>query len=148
MLNQLETLRQSVETVVGLSRKTAAPFSMRWGLYVGNSLYPHVRRVYFQHFQQLLFGPGAGESWCRRLRRFPLRPDPTISIGPAYDTLKAYLITTSNHDKSTVAFLSPVLLKAWAAGRDIDQARMELAQKAVRFLQRAVARRESLLLGE
>jgi type VI secretion system protein ImpL len=131
MLNKLETLRQSVETLSDY-RENGAPFSMRWGLYVGNSLYPDVRRIYFQHFQQLLFGE-AQTKLVQTLSSLPGAPGPTDQYGPPYDTLKAYLITTSNHDKSTSLFLPPVLMNAWAAGRDIDQDRVQLAQKQFDF---------------
>jgi type VI secretion system protein ImpL len=67
------------------------------------------------------------------LSALPVTPGPNDQYGPAYDTLKAYLITTSNHDKSTRLFLSPVLMKAWAAGRDIDPDRVQLAQKQFDF---------------
>lgn len=131
MLNKLETLRQSVETLSDYEQN-GAPLGMRWGLYVGNTLYPDVRRIYFQHFQQLLFGQ-AQTNLVHTLSSLPAAPGPNDQYGPAYDTLKAYLITTSNHDKSTVLFLSPVLIKAWQAGRDIDEDRVQLAQKQFDF---------------
>ena len=131
MLNKLETLRQSVETLSEY-HQDGPPFSMRWGLYVGNTLYPDVLRIYFQHFQHLLFGQ-AQANLVQTLSALPGAPGPNDQYGPAYDTLKAYLITTSNHDKSTSLFLSPVLMKAWVAGRDIDQDLTQLAQKQFDF---------------
>jgi type VI secretion system protein ImpL len=131
MLNKLETLRQSVE-ILSDYQQNGAPWSMRWGLYVGNSLYPDVRRIYFQHFQHLLFGE-AQANLVQTLSLLPGAPGPNDQYGPAYDTLKAYLITTSNHDKSTSLFLSPVLMKAWVAGRAIDQDCTELAQRQFDF---------------
>jgi type VI secretion system protein ImpL len=105
---------------------------MRWGLYTGNSLYPDVRKIYFQHFRKLLFGQTQA-ALLQTLSALPVTPGPNDQYGPVYDTLKAYLITTSNHDKSTRLFLSPVLLKAWTAGRDIDPDRVQLAQKQFDF---------------
>ncbi|MGA3326628.1 MAG: ImcF-related family protein [Terriglobia bacterium] len=131
MLNKLETLRQSVETLSDY-QQNGPPFSMRWGLYVGNSLYPDVRRIYFQHFQQLLFGQ-AQSNLVKTLSSLPGAPGPNDQYEAAYNPLKAYLITTSNHEKSTSLFLSPVLMKAWAGGRDIDQDRVQLAQKQFDF---------------
>jgi type VI secretion system protein ImpL len=131
MLRRLETLRQSVETLSDY-QQNGAPWSMRWGLYVGDALYPDVRSIYFQHFQHLLFGE-AQANLVKTLAALPSAPGPNDQYGPAYDTLKAYLITTSNHDKSTTLFLSPVLMKAWESGRDIDQARLDLAQKQFDF---------------
>ncbi|MGO8819183.1 MAG: ImcF-related family protein [Terriglobia bacterium] len=131
MLTKLEALRQSVETLSNY-QQDGAPLSMRWGLFVGDSIYPDARRIYFEHFQHLLFGP-AQAKLVQTLSGLPAAPAPTDQYGPPYDTLKAYLITTSNHDKSTSLFLSPVLLNAWVAGRNIDQDRVQLAQKQFDF---------------
>ena len=130
-LNRLETLRQSVETLAQYEQE-GAPIGMRWGLYTGSSLYPDVRSIYFRHFRKLLFAQTQA-ALLQALSALPVTPGPNDHYGPAYDTLKAYLITTSNHDKSTRLFLSPVLLKAWAAGRDIDPDRVQLAQKQFDF---------------
>jgi type VI secretion system protein ImpL len=131
MLNKLETLRQSVGTLSDY-QQNGAPWSMRWGLYAGNALYPDVRRIYFQHFAHLLFGE-AQANLVQTLSALPAAPGPNDQYEAAYNTLKAYLITTSNHDKSTTLFLSPVLMKAWIAGRDIDEDRLQLAQKQFDF---------------
>ncbi len=130
-LTRLETLRQSVETLAQYNQD-GAPYAMRWGLYAGNDLYPDVRRIYFQHFRSLLFAQTQA-ALLQTLSGLPGAPGPNDQYGPAYDTLKAYLITTSNHDKSTRLFLSPVLMKAWQAGRDIDTPRLQLAQKQFDF---------------
>ncbi len=131
MLNRLEALRQSVEKLEDY-RDNGSPFSMRWGLFVGNRIYPDARRIYFHHFQNMLFGE-AQTSLMQALSALPSAPGPSDEYGPPYDKLKAYLITTSNHDKSTVLFLSPVLMKMWSAGRDIDQDHQQLAQKQFDF---------------
>jgi type VI secretion system protein ImpL len=55
-LRKLETLRQSLETLVKYHRE-GEPWSYRWGLYTGDALYPEVRRIYFDRFRQLLFLP-------------------------------------------------------------------------------------------
>jgi type VI secretion system protein ImpL len=52
---------------------------------------------------------------------------------PTYDALKAYLITTWHHDKSTRLFLSPVLVKWWSGNRGPDADRLALAQKQFDF---------------
>ncbi|MBS1857222.1 MAG: hypothetical protein JST11_17775 [Acidobacteria bacterium] len=128
-LKRLETLRQTLDTLNRYDRE-GAPWSYRWGLYVGHTLRPEVRRVYFANFRQLLLAQtqnGIVES----LRSLPATPGP--DYGPTYDSLKAYLITTSNHDKSTRAFLAPVLLNRWSANRNVDADRMNLAQKQFEF---------------
>jgi type VI secretion system protein ImpL len=128
-LRKLETLRQSLETLVTY-RRDGAPWSYRWGLYTGDSLYPEVRRIYFERFKQLLFLQ-TQNSILENLRGLPATPGPEYS--PTYDALKAYLMTTSHHDKSTQLFLSPVLVKWWAGSRGPDPERMTLAQKQFDF---------------
>ena len=47
--------------------------------------------------------------------------------------MKAYLITTSFHEKSTAGFLTPVLTKWWLNARGVDPDRLQLAQKQFDF---------------
>jgi type VI secretion system protein ImpL len=128
-LRKLETLRQSLATLVTY-RNEGAPWSYRWGLYIGNDLYPEARRIYFARFKQLLFTQTQG-GILQYLNGLPATPGP--EYGPTYDALKAYLITTSNHDKSTRLFLSPVLTKWWSNNRTVDPERLQLAQKQFDF---------------
>jgi type VI secretion system protein ImpL len=125
-LNKLETLRQSVETLTSYQRE-GSPFSMRWGLYVGNSLLPDVRSIYFQHFQEMLFHQTQA-ALLQTLSSLPASPGPNDRYDPAFDALKAYLLTTSHSAKSDRNLLSPILLRAWAAGRDVNLLRRQLAQ--------------------
>ena len=133
-LNKLESLRQSLETLANYQRERP-PFSMRWGLYVGNSLLPEVRRLYFQHFQEMLFKQ-AQAALLQTLSALPASPGPNDRYNPTFDALKAYLLTTSDSAKSEREFLSPILLRAWAAGRDINPVRMQLAQAQFDFYAR------------
>ena len=74
-LRKLETLRQSLETLVKY-RREGAPWSYRWGLYTGDALYPEVRRIYFDRFRQLLFQQ-TQSAILENLRGLPsLRRDP------------------------------------------------------------------------
>jgi len=130
-LRKLETLRQSLQTLTRYERE-GAPWSLRWGLYTGSSLYPEVHRIYFNRFHQLLFGQTQA-NMLAMLQRLPVTPAPGYEYNPTYDTLKAYLITTSHHDRSTRLFLSPVLLNHWSSGRGVDPERMQLAQKQFDF---------------
>ncbi|MCX6632116.1 MAG: hypothetical protein NTW28_31285, partial [Candidatus Solibacter sp.] len=128
-LRKLETLRQSLETLVKY-RREGEPWSYRWGLYTGDALYPEVRRIYFSRFRQLLFQQ-TQSAIHDNLRDLPVTPGPEYA--PTYDALKAYLITTSHHDKSTQPFLSPVLIKWWSGNRGPDADRLALAQKQFDF---------------
>lgn len=130
-LERLETLRQSVG-LLSRYRREGPPWRLRWGLYTGNAIYPSVRRLYFNRFHQLLFG-ATQASLLEWLRRLPAKPGPSDEYRPTYDTLKAYLITTSHPDKSTRDFLSPLLLERWLAGRAIDAERRRLAESQFDF---------------
>jgi type VI secretion system protein ImpL len=132
-LRKLEALRQSLETLVQY-RHEGAPWSYRWGLYTGDALYPEVRRIYFDRFRRLLFLQ-TQNAILEGLRSLPAALPGTQGpeYAPTYDALKAYLITTSHHDKSTKVFLSPVLTKWWSGNRGPDADRVALAQKQFDF---------------
>jgi type VI secretion system protein ImpL len=132
-LRRLENLRQSLETLTVYNRE-GAPWSYRWFLYAGDELYPDVRRLYFGRFKALLFGQ-TQNSLAGVLSGLPAAPaQPAVpAYDPTYEALKAYLITTSNHEKSTREFLSPVLLRTWSAGASVDAERLQLAQKQFDF---------------
>ncbi len=128
-LRKLEALRQSLETLRQY-RNEGAPSFYRMGLYVGNDLYPETWRIYFDRFRQLLFAQ-TQNNIVQGLSGLPATPGPEYT--PTYDALKAYLITTSHHEHSTSQFLSPVLMKWWAADRTIDPERQQLTQKQFDF---------------
>jgi type VI secretion system protein ImpL len=130
-LKRLEALRQEVATLTGYERD-GAPLSMRWGLYTGSQIYPDAYRLYFARFYATLFA-WTKASMLDTLRRLPAAPGPTDTYGPPYNTLKAYLITTSEWKRSTRAFLSPYLLNRWSENRSVDPERMQLAQKQFDF---------------
>jgi type VI secretion system protein ImpL len=130
-LTKLDALRQSVETI-GRYNREGPPLSYRWGLYVGEKIYPTVRRLYFARFFQLLFGATQARLLLN-LQSFPARPGPTDTYQYPYDTLKSYLITTSNHDKSTKLYLSPLLYTRWEAGKKVDSAPAQLVRKQFDF---------------
>ncbi len=128
-LQKLETLRQALDRLTSYHRD-GAPLGYRWGLFAGDDLYPEARRIYFTRFQQMLLLP-AQRAIVPFLDGLPPKPGPEYS--PTYDALKAYLITTSNHDKSTLQFLPPVLMKWWKNDRTVDDQRTQLAQKQFDF---------------
>jgi type VI secretion system protein ImpL len=129
-LQRLEALRQSLETLTDYNRH-GAPWGYRWGLYIGDDLYPDVRKLYFADFRRLLLLP-TQNILVDSMRSLPPAP-PGPEYKPTYDSLKAYLETTSNHDKTTRDFLPPVLLDRWSANRNVDPDRMQLAQKQFEF---------------
>ncbi len=130
-LTKLDALRQSLETI-GRYNREGAPLSYRWGLYSGQEIYPKARKVYFRRFFQLLFS-STQTGLVVNLLSLPSSPGPADSYQYPYDSLKSYLITTSNHDKSTKLYLSPVLYSRWEAGKNVDAARAQLVRKQFDF---------------
>ena len=130
-LQRLDRLRQAVATLTQY-QQDGPPWRLRWGLYVGDRLLPQARQLYFTRFREALFGQTQASvlAWLRNL---PDTPAPDDSYEKSYNALKAYLITTSYHEKSTPEFLSPVLLSHWATGREIDPERTDLARQQFEF---------------
>jgi type VI secretion system protein ImpL len=128
-LGRLDTLRQALERL-GTFRREGPPMSYRFGLYTGNELYPIARRLYFTRFQEILLDR-TQKTIVESILSLPRTPGP--EYGPTYDALKAYLITTSNHDKSTRRFLTPVLLKWWTIATEADPSRQAVARKQLDF---------------
>jgi type VI secretion system protein ImpL len=124
-LEKLEALRV-VYAKLQDHEKYRAPMSMRWGLYVGGDLQAPVRKSYFEGFRKLLLQP-AQASLLGVISR------PVLGARPVYDALKAYLITTSNPDKSTAGFLAPILTDHWSRKAPQDARSIELARRQFAF---------------
>jgi cellulose biosynthesis protein BcsQ len=133
-LQKLEKLRQELQILSAYQRE-GVPLRLRWGLYVGNGIYPAAREAYFRRFNDLLFA----ETQKRVVDNLLALPEsappnaPNDAYEKTYNELKAYLITTSFHDKSTKEFLTPVLMSHWVADRDIDKNRKDLAASQFDF---------------
>jgi type VI secretion system protein ImpL len=130
-LQRLDRLRQELATLSSY-QKDGVPLRLRWGMYVGDQVYPDAKRVYFERFWQLLLAQTQA-GLLKGLRAVPDKVGPNSVYENTYNELKAYLITTSNNDKSTSAFLSPVLLSHWAENREIDPHRVALARSQFDF---------------
>jgi type VI secretion system protein ImpL len=130
-LQKLDRLRQQVVTLSGY-QNSGIPLNLRWGLYVGDQIYPDARNAYFQHFQKLLFADAQGRL-LTGLRGVPVKPGSNDTYDNSYNELKAYLVTTSNNDKSTKEFLSPVLTNHWTAGREKDIGSDSIALAKMQF---------------
>ncbi len=128
-LQKLETLRQSLAKLTDYETN-GAPLRLRWFLYTGGDLYPAVRRIYYARFSQLLFLQTQAKM-LSSLRMVSVPPAPTEDYAATYDTLKAYLITTSEYKRSS-KWLSPVLLRIWASGRPVESL-LTLAAKQFDF---------------
>lgn len=126
-LVSLDQLRVALVQLEGY-QQNGPPFMYRWGLYHGNDLLEASRRIYFDRFQRLLL-TNTQSNLVATLGALPATPEPGADYTAAYNPLRAYLITTSNADKSTADFLTPVLTQYWLNGRtpETDQQK-QLAQ--------------------
>jgi type VI secretion system protein ImpL len=140
-LQKLDRLRTDL---VDLSdwEENGAPWSMRWGLYSGHEVYRDAKPVYFDRFRRQLFG----ETQKRIVDGLLALPDappanaPNDAYEKTYSRLKAYLITTSFHEKSTKEFLTPVLMSHWVDSREIDKDRKDLASSQFDFYSTELAK--------
>jgi type VI secretion system protein ImpL len=133
-LRKLDVLRRELVTL-SQYQKVGPPLSLRWGLYVGGRIYPDAKKVYFERLAQLLFNDTQARL-LSALQNLPAKPgsnEPNDRYEETYKDLKAYLITTSNHEKSSREFLAPVLADRWSAGRNIDPERVGLATQQFDF---------------
>lgn len=128
-LEKLDRQRQVLQKLTAWERN-GAPMGMRWGLYEGHNLYPEAYKAYFETFRRMLLRPTQDT-----LTRFISRPATAELQGyrPVYDALKAYLITTSNPDKSTQDFLVPVLMEHWLSRNQADEDRQTLVRRQFSF---------------
>ena len=149
-LQKLDNLRKELVDISDYE-DNGAPLSLRWGLYVGDQIYPDAKRVYFQRFRQLLFA----ETLKRLTDNLEAVSGKSAANAPndayekTYNELKAYLITTetADHDKSTKEFLTPVLLSHWVADRDIDKDRKDLAALQFDFYATELAKENPFATG-
>jgi type VI secretion system protein ImpL len=140
-LQKLDRLRADLADLA-YWEENGAPWNMRWGLYSGHEVYRDAKPVYFDRFRRLLFG----ETQKRIVDALGVLPDvppgnaPNDAYEKTYGELKAYLITTSYHDKSTKEFLTPVLMSHWIDNREIDKDRKDLATTQFDFYSTELAK--------
>ena len=141
-LQHLDQLRQTIVQLDGY-QQNGAPWSYRWGLYQGDKLDVQARHIYFDRFRPMLLNPAQAGivGYMRTLPDVPATSSDSSSYLAAYNPLKAYLITTSNPDKSVSKFLTPVFLQYWIGSRQVDGDQQQLAQKQIDFYANELVRR-------
>ena len=112
-LERLSSIRDILAKLDGYAQ-TKPPWQSRAMLYKGGDVHAALRTIYFGMFRRLLLEPA-----LQTLVKISSEPQnyKTQGYDYIYDALKSYLIITSNHDKSTAAFLAPALLTYWENGR-------------------------------
>jgi type VI secretion system protein ImpL len=117
-LTQLDKLRAAIAQLEDF-QQNGIPLFYRFGLYHGNSVLQAARRIYFDRFNGLMLAQTQA-NMVASFNALPPAPAQGADYSSTYNPLKAYLITTSNPEKSTVDFLPPVLLQSWENGRVPD----------------------------
>ncbi len=134
-LRALDGLRQTIVQLQGW-RNQGAPFSYRVGLYQGEKLEDEARQVYFDRFRPMLLNP-AQAGFAGYMRNLPTVPQDISNLDSylsAYNSLKAYLITTNHPEKSDPKFLTPVFLSAWNGSRPpLDDKQKNLVSQQIDF---------------
>jgi type VI secretion system protein ImpL len=128
-LQRLDVARVQLAKLTRYQR-AGAPWRLHWGLYTGPSLYQDFRPLYFDRFKKLLFGDVQNQmaSFLRSRPASPTNPSDADYI-TTYDTLKAYLMTTLNPEKSNTPFLSGFLQSKWSGPLDSpEQNRLAIEQ--------------------
>jgi type VI secretion system protein ImpL len=116
-LEKLETLRKNLQTL-DQYKKNGAPLGMTFGLYSGNEMYPHVKEIWCQKFNQTLLGPTHG-ALQRMMKNLPSSPQPTDDYGYYFGSLRTYLTLTVYPEKSTRDITAAALYDAWSNRRDV-----------------------------
>jgi type VI secretion system protein ImpL len=142
-LQSLDQLRQVIVQLDGFARD-GAPWTYRFGLYQGDKLARRARMAYFDRFRPILLNPTQA-NFVSFLHALPETPggvagDDGTTYDAAYRPLKAYLITTSNPERSTAAFLSPVFFQYFAGSRQLDPEQQRLVRLQADFYSGELAR--------
>ena len=100
VLQQLDLLR-AVTDSLGQWVRGGAPLRYTMGLFVGDTLYPATRTLYFEEFRKHLFVAAKG-ALVDSLKALPATATGSSDYGTAYGWLKGYIQVTSVPESSTV----------------------------------------------
>lgn len=129
-LRTLDGLRDSLEQLQQY-RTAGPPLSHSFGLYVGDSIYPAASTLYFQNFRRFLLA-STQRSMVAVLSQTPATRT-SDDFQKMYSTLKAYLITTSNHEHANWNSLVQVLLDYSPAFKNSDPESQNLVRRQFTF---------------
>ncbi len=124
-LQSLDALRAVLVELDGY-HKDGPPLMDRWGIYRGEEIRQQACIAYGQRFNKLLLAQTQGNITAK-LTALPVKAAPTDEYQATYKPLKAWLITTSNPEKSSTDFLPGVLDTEWVANRPVSDEAKQLA---------------------
>ncbi|MGH9584732.1 MAG: ImcF-related family protein, partial [Bryobacteraceae bacterium] len=130
--DSLTRLTRVKDTLAVLNRYAAngEPMGYDAFLYAGNEIREPLNRTYYALFRRLLLGPTQQTlaSICTNPQNYDAQ-----GYRYVYDALKAYLITTDHHEKSTPEYLVPVLVEHWQNGQQASPAQQDPARQNFDF---------------
>jgi type VI secretion system protein ImpL len=133
-LRKLDNVRQILVRLRDYD-KNGVPLHLRWGLYTNSddSLLNDARTIYFHAFDRFLFHQ-ARAHLLADLQTYRGVPQPNADPGAPYDSLKAYLLTTSESQRNNGEFLPDFLMKDWKRDLgEVDQDHTDLAAQQFAF---------------
>ncbi len=128
-LRRLTRVRNTLDTLNRYQRE-GVPLPYGAFLYSGEAIRQPLRSAYYALFRKLLLAPTQETlaGICTKPEQYESQGYPYL-----YNSLKAYLITTDHHEKSTVDFLAPALLQHWPNRQPVDSDRQDLARRNFEF---------------
>jgi type VI secretion system protein ImpL len=130
-LRQLEDLRQVAAGAIDRQRY-GAPMSLRWGVYPGEDLYQRPVALYCREFDRLLLSETRA-SFADYFRHLPTAPNPGDGYQRPFDSLRAYLMATSQASRAEPGFLAGMLSSQWAGNRAVSDETAALARAQFAF---------------
>jgi type VI secretion system protein ImpL len=130
-LRQLENLRQVAAGALDRQRY-GAPMRLRWGVYPGADLYQRPVGLYCREFDRLLLADTRA-SFADYFRHLPAAPNPGDAYQRPFDSLRAYLMSTSQAARTEPGFLAGMLSTQWAANRAVSDEAAGLARAQFAF---------------
>lgn len=126
-VTKLDNLRKLLVQLETWDRE-GPPTGMRWGMYAGGSLLPHVRSIYIEQLHKSLTVPTRPELEAQ-LRAFTVADAEGSVFTKQYDQLKLYLML-GDTSKLDVEFAAPELSRYWAkaqrSSKPADEAKLLL----------------------
>ena len=122
----LDSLRQELTALRAHRRLTAG-----WGLSRRTPVHERMRRLYFEKFQNSMWGPTRA-SIITYLAGLPERPDSSSSYARAHNALAAYLLTTQEWQKEEPELLADAAMSFWRSEVSDDSLNL-IAREQFRF---------------
>jgi len=116
IIDKAKTLDPMLDQVKKLSdwQKNGAPIGMRWGMYVGDKIYPALRDAYVASLKTGFADPSKAELEARLGSVDSSAVKQAKAYNTTYDDLKTYLMLTEK-EHLDIEWASPRLQRVWAA---------------------------------